>query len=250
MGAYETAMGEFCARNAEAPECVSFALCQEDPKLLSCAFRQLNRDWEILVQTFGEDLSWSLKKVRDRLMTIVRKEGRSMRLLIAGEMPGSPEDESTPRQDWPITRTLDSWLFRAGWDRGDVLQIPYVNVYPYYVTDEEGFSRAATREEVRETAHILDAAIQAIRPDGVMTLGALALWAFVPNVRHFMEKDGGSQYRCTRAGLTFPVIPFPHPSESNRIFRDEAGGIAVSRAIDTLSRLKTRVEDASRQEVA
>ena len=93
-----------------------------------------------------------------------------------------------------------------------------------------------------EQAHLVDEVIREVEPEGAITLGVLATWAMVPNVRHFMEKDGGSQYRCVRAGHTFPVIPFPHPSERNRIFLEPAGSEAVARGIETLSRLKARVE--------
>jgi uracil-DNA glycosylase len=150
--------------------------------------------------------------------TVFGEGRRGSRILFVGEQPGDREDLAGRPFVGPAGRLLDRCLDDAGIDRRDA----YVtNVVKHFKHEHRGKRRIHKRpsaEEIRACRPWLEAELDVIAPEVIVTLGATAAQALL-----------GRDFRLTRnrgefhdAGLGPPVLATIHPSAVLRAPDDQA----------------------------
>jgi uracil-DNA glycosylase family protein len=111
---------------------------------------------------------------RDATQTVFGEGRASAEVVLVGEQPGDQEDRRGRPFVGPAGRVLDEALEEAGIDRADVY---ITNVVKHFKFTPRGKRRIHKRPSAAETAACrpwLDAELKAIKPTGLMALGATA----------------------------------------------------------------------------
>lgn len=150
--------------------------------------------------------------------TVFGEGRRRSRVILLGEQPGDREDLAGRPFVGPAGRLLDRSLAEAGIDRRDA----YVtNVVKHFKHERRGKRRIHKRpsaEEIRACRPWLEAELDVVEPEAIVTLGATAAQALL-----------GRSFRLTHhrgefhdAGLGAPLLATIHPSAVLRAPDDEA----------------------------
>jgi DNA polymerase len=111
---------------------------------------------------------------RDATQTVFGEGRKRSRLMLVGEMPGDREDRAGRPFVGPAGRELDKALEAVGIDRDDVY---ITNAVKHFAFEERGkrrIHRTPKRFEVDACRPWLDAELDVIQPDVLVTLGATA----------------------------------------------------------------------------
>ena len=83
--------------------------------------------------------------------------------------------------------------------------------------------------EITECGGWLDAEIRILKPELVIPVGKLAIAQFLP-IAPLMEMIG-KRFRGARAGVSFDLVPLPHPSGASPWHRMEPGRSLLMQAL-------------------
>jgi uracil-DNA glycosylase len=155
---------------------------------------------------------------RPATQTVFGEGSPRARLMLVGEQPGDKEDLAGKPFVGPAGRELDRGLEEAGIERGDA----YVtNVVKHFKFEERGKRRihqTPKRFEIDACGPWLEAELEAVSPDALVLLGAVAAKALL-----------GSSFRVTRhrgelleSELAPIVTATIHPSAILRAPDDES----------------------------
>jgi uracil-DNA glycosylase len=108
-------------------------------------------------------------------------------LMIVGEQPGDREDVEGHPFVGPAGRLLDEVLEEAGIARGDVYLTNVVKHFKYKQRGKRRIHQKPDASEIRACRPWLDAELDAVRPEALVALGAVAAQALL-----------GREFRVTR----------------------------------------------------
>ena len=100
-------------------------------------------------------------------------------LMLVGEQPGDVEDREGHPFVGPAGRVLDQGLERAGIDRGSVYLTNVVKHFKWRPRGKRRIHQKPNAEEVAACRRWLDAELDAVRPLGLLCLGATAAQALL-----------------------------------------------------------------------
>ena len=155
------------------------------------------------------------------------------RVVMIGEVPGDREDQAGHVFVGPAGKLLDEVLAAAGIDRSDVYLTNAVKHFKFTRRGKRRIHDKPTRYEQRACKPWLDAELELIRPEVVVTLGAVASQAlFGP---HFLvTEQRGQPFASEYAPFTFATV---HPSSVLRAPDAEARASAKRALIADLAKI-------------
>jgi uracil-DNA glycosylase len=154
------------------------------------------------------------------------------KVLLVGQAPGSREGELKKPFAWTAGTMLFKWFGLLGVDeeafRGGVYMAAVCRCFPGKKPGASG-DRVPDPDEIRNCASWLDTEIEINRPALVLAVGKLAIAEFM----EVNKLDGvvGRMHRATRNGVTFDVIPLPHPSGASAWQHIEPGKTLLKKAL-------------------
>lgn len=159
------------------------------------------------------------------------------RVISVGQAPGSKEPVLGRPFAWTAGKTLFRWFTETcGWSEDDFRSRIYMaavcRCFPG--KNKTGGDRVPAPDEIERCAGWLDAEIALLRPALVLPIGKLAIEQFLPPAP-LTELIGGS-FRITRGGITFDLIPLPHPSGASPWHRMEPGRTLLRRALGRIAK--------------
>lgn len=153
-----------------------------------------------------------LKKVEDEAREVLKKPGTNLvfadgnpnsKIMLIGEAPGFHEDQQGKPFVGAAGKLLNTLLDSAGLKREDVY---ITNV----LKNRPPNNRDPLPEEIQEASRFLDAQIEIIDPEVVITLGRFSMGKFMPGAK--ITQVHGQPKRVGRR----IVIPMFHPAAALR----------------------------------
>jgi uracil-DNA glycosylase len=154
------------------------------------------------------------------------------RVMSVGQAPGVKEPIMGRPFAWTAGKTLFRWFASAcGWSEEDFRSRVYMaavaRCFPGKATT--GGDRVPDEMEIAACSRWLEAEIRLLRPELVLPIGKLAIAQFV-EFEKLTEVIGG-EFRVTKHGHTFDVVPLPHPSGASTWHRMEPGKSLLEKAL-------------------
>ncbi len=175
----------------------------------------------------------------DATQTVFGDGPRKAKLMLVGEQPGDKEDVEGEPFVGPAGRVLTEALDAAGIARDDVYLTNAVKHFKWRAKGKRRLHQTPRAGEITACRPWLDAELEAIRPVGLLALGATAGKALFGS-RVQVGKDRGRLLESSLAPLAALTI---HPSAILRQ-RDHAEREEVMAAlVDDLRMLATAVDD-------
>ena len=165
--------------------------------------------------------------------TVFGEGRRRSKVMFVGEQPGNEEDLAGKPFVGPAGRLFDTVLAEAGIDRN---QTYVTNVVKHFKWEPRGKRRIHKKPNAQEIAACrpwLQAEIDVIKPEVIVTLGATAAQAlFGPQFR--VTKQRGQFLESTLAPYVMATV---HPSSILRAPDEETRRIEHRRFVDDLKKL-------------
>ncbi len=166
------------------------------------------------------------------------------RVLLVGQAPGVREPVLGRPFAHTAGRTLFGWFGRAiGWDeatiRGRFHFAAVCRCFPGKAASGGG-DRVPDATEIGNCAGWLTGEITLIRPALVLPVGRLAIAQFVPGAEKLKldalvgRQISGASHRDL-PGVTFDLLPLPHPSGASTWHRMEPGRTLLEQALARLA---------------
>ncbi|MGI8562705.1 MAG: uracil-DNA glycosylase family protein [Candidatus Dormibacter sp.] len=162
---------------------------------------------------------------------------RDAEFFLIGQAPGPVEHGLHRPFMGRAGRELERWMLRARFSSGEEFRrhtyiAAIMRCFPGPNASGSG-DRPPPAAAIRNCSHWLEAELKLVRPRAVLLVGQLAAGRFL-----------GPAPLDERVGQAFgsnPVLlPLPHPSGTSRWLNDPANRERLTRALDTLSRLRER----------
>lgn len=118
-------------------------------------------------------------------------------LVLVGEVPGDQEDRQGRPFVGPAGRLIDELLKEAGLDRREVYLTNAVKHFKFVVQGKRRFHQKPTSREIAACQPWLTAELEAIRPKGIVCLGATAAQSLL-----------GKEFRLTHQFGQFQTSPW------------------------------------------
>jgi uracil-DNA glycosylase family 4 len=139
------------------------------------------------------------------------KGSLTAKIMLIGEWPGSPEDESGDVWGGPIGKEVKRLLWKAGISAQEVFLTTVVRCYPKAPPPER--IREPKKDEIEACADYLDKEIAAIQPTIIVPMGTIAVKRIFGKVSTIKGTRGAEvwseKYNCK-------VIPIYHPMTLRR----------------------------------
>lgn len=168
------------------------------------------------------------------------------RIMVIGQAPGPTAAE----RPWPYSgasgKTLRSWLARAGFDPDDLYNpdrfylTSLTKCFPGKAVQGAG-DRVPSRREIELCAPHLDAELQVVQPELILSLGRLSINRMLPSTRKLTLYDVVGVPRPVEyapAG-TATVLALPHPSGVSRWLNAPVNRERLYLALDWLSQARS-----------
>jgi uracil-DNA glycosylase len=154
------------------------------------------------------------------------------RVMSVGQAPGVKEPILGRPFAWTAGKTLFKWFAAAcGWSEADFRSRIYMAAVARCFPGKAatGGDRVPDETEVATCSRWLTDEIGLLRPLLVLPIGKLAIAQFV-TFEKLTEVIGG-EFRVTKHGHTFDVVPLPHPSGASTWHRMEPGKSLLEKAL-------------------
>jgi uracil-DNA glycosylase len=144
---------------------------------------------------------------------VVHRPERPPRMVLVGQAPGSRE----PLRGRPFAFTagtrMFAWFAGLGASEEEFRRRVYIaavlRCFPGRAP--AGGDRVPAPDEIANCASHLERELQLLRPATVIAVGQLAIGRFLPAPAPLQERVG-QVFAVERDGLSFEVVPLPHPS--------------------------------------
>lgn len=158
-------------------------------------------------------------------------------VMVIGQAPGVRE----PTLKRPFAHTAGKTLFRwfeefCGLDetamRARVYFAAVIRCFPGKAPG--GSDRVPTSQEIRNCSGWMDAEFEILRPRLVIPVGRLAIAQFIA----FEKLDAiiGRRFNIIRKGITFDLVPLPHPSGVSPWHKISPGRELLAKAMRVIAR--------------
>ena len=157
------------------------------------------------------------------------------KILLVGQAPGVKDPVLKKPFAWTAGKTLFRWFREStGVDEANFRELVYMaavcRCYPG--KNPKGGDRVPEVDEIENCAEWLKAEIQFLKPDLVIPVGKLAIQQFLTFGK--LTEIIGDTYRQKKYGISFDLIPFPHPSGASTWHRMEPGKTLTLKALETI----------------
>ena len=158
------------------------------------------------------------------------------KVLLVGQAPGVKEPILGRPFAWTAGKTLFRWFSeQCGVDetafRKSVYMAAVCRCFPG--KNPQGGDRVPAPAEIGECGGWLDAELRILRPELVIPVGKLAIAQFLPAAP--LVEMIGKRFRGERAGVSFDLVPLPHPSGASPWHRTEPGRTLLMRALKEIA---------------
>ena len=168
---------------------------------------------------------------RDATQTVFGEGAPDARLVLIGEQPGDVEDREGQPFVGPAGRLLDDALGAAGIDRGQTYVTNAVKHFKWTAKGKRRIHQRPNRTEVVACRQWLDAELEVLRPDALVTLGATAGQALFGSRFRIKDADGAVLDLDGR-----PLVATLHPSAVLRARTSEDRATSFDRLVADLRR--------------
>jgi uracil-DNA glycosylase len=132
----------------------------------------------------------------------------SAKLMLVGEQPGDREDVEGRPFVGPAGRLLDRALADLGWPRERLYVTNAVKHFKFELRGRRRIHKTPGQLETLACLHWLESEIEAIRPEGIVALGAVATRSLLGRAVGVLKSRG--QWLERKDGI--PVLVTLHPS--------------------------------------
>lgn len=154
-------------------------------------------------------------------------------VMLIGQAPGVREGPMGKPFAWTAGRTMFQWFEHLGLGeepfRNRVYMAAVCRCFPGKAP-KGGGDRVPSDEEVERCSKHLAAEARILQPRLVIPVGKLAIAQLLPEAEQLVDVVGTTQ-EATLGGVTFDVIPLPHPSGASTWHRMEPGKTLLVRAL-------------------
>jgi DNA polymerase len=175
---------------------------------------------------------------KDATQTVFGSGYKKAELMLVGEQPGDREDIEGEPFVGPAGGVLARALEEAKIDRGEVYLTNAVKHFKWRARGKRRLHQTPRAGEVEACKPWLEAELEAVRPTGLLALGATAAKAlYGPSVR--VTRDRGRLIESSLAPVAALTI---HPSAILRLRDHDEREDALAGLVDDLRLLATAVE--------
>lgn len=158
------------------------------------------------------------------------------RVFLVGQAPGPHEREGNRLFAFTAGTRLFQWFARLGVSeeefRARVWMAAAIRCFPGRAP--QGGDRVPAPDEVATCADWLEREFAFVEPSTVIAIGQLAISRFLPKAAPLAERIGRS-FPVEQFGLSFEVIPLPHPSGRSTWLIHPENQRLLSLALDRLA---------------
>lgn len=156
--------------------------------------------------------------------------------MLIGQAPGIREPVVGKPFAWTAGRTLFRWFAEScGVDeeqfRSSIYMAAVCRCFPG--RNATGGDRVPDTTEIANCSHWLNSEFLLLRPRLVIPVGKLAIAQLLPIEN--LNKIIGHSFRAERVGISFDVIPLPHPSGASPWHRIEPGKSLLQKALSLIA---------------
>jgi uracil-DNA glycosylase len=158
------------------------------------------------------------------------------RILLVGQAPGVREPAAGKPFAWTAGRTLFRWIEDAtGLTESEArAKIYFAAVCRCFPGKAPGGSdRVPNPQEIANCSSWLSRELEILRPQLILPVGKLAIAQFMAVGK--LEEIIGRNFRVTRDGRTFDLVPLPHPSGASPWPRISPGRELLQRALQLIA---------------
>jgi uracil-DNA glycosylase len=156
------------------------------------------------------------------------------KVYLAGQAPGPHEGRLGKPFAWTAGKTLFRWFGTIGIDEDDFRHRAFMaaicRCFPG--KSKQGGDRVPSPDEVTACSTWMQREIELLRPELVIPVGRLAIEQFLPVAP--LTDSIGKQFRTSKFGHEFDLIPLPHPSGASTWFKREPGKTLLTEALQTI----------------
>jgi uracil-DNA glycosylase len=193
-------------------------------------------DWAALDRHLGEVRRCRICPTVEPPPVVARPEVWP-RLMLVGQAPGPKEVVAQRPFAYTAGSRLFSWFARFGVSeeefRRRVFMCAVIRCFPGRAP--QGGDRVPSPQEIADCAPYLEEELRLIRPATVLAVGQLAIKRLLPEPMSLHERVGRS-FPASRSGLTFEVIPLPHPSGRSTWLNVPENQARLERALELVRR--------------
>lgn len=159
------------------------------------------------------------------------------KVLLVGQAPGVKEPILGRPFAWTAGKTMFRWFAeQCGVDeaafRARVYMAAVCRCFPG--KNAHGGDRVPSPAEITECGGWLDAELRLLQPELVIPVGKLAIAQFLAPAP--LVETIGRTFRGERAGVSFDLVPLPHPSGASPWHRTEPGRGLLLQALGRIAR--------------
>ena len=179
---------------------------------------------------------------KDATQTVFGQGRRTSRLMLVGEQPGDKEDREGEPFVGPAGRLLDRALEEAGIDRAEAYVTNAVKHFKWRPSGKRRLHQTPRAGEIEACKPWLQAEVEAIKPQGLLAMGATAARSlFGTKVK--VTKDRGRPLESPLAPVAAVTI---HPSAILRLRDHDEREAELAAFVADLEAVASALQGASR----
>lgn len=157
-------------------------------------------------------------------------------VILVGQAPGDKEPKMGRPFAWTAGKTLFKWFLESTGTleshfRSRIYMAAVCRCFPG--KKETGGDRVPEVDEIQKCSSWLDREIEILKPGLIIPVGKLAIQQFLPPMK--LDECIGKTFKGTRNGVTFDVIPLPHPSGASPWHRMEPGKSFLKQGLELIA---------------
>jgi uracil-DNA glycosylase len=159
------------------------------------------------------------------------------KVMLIGQAPGVKEPILGRPFAWTAGKTMFRWFSeQCGVDEATFRETVYMaavcRCFPGKTA--QGGDRVPSPAEIAQCGSWMDAELRLIQPELVIPVGKLAISLFLPAAP--LTETIGKKFRAERAGVSFDLVPLPHPSGASPWHRMEPGRSLLHQALAKIAK--------------
>lgn len=158
------------------------------------------------------------------------------RVMLVGQAPGPREPLMGKPFAWTAGKTMFRWFHEASGIgeeefRSRVYMAAVCRCFPG--KSAHGGDRVPEPQEIAKCSEWLEAEISILKPALILLVGKLAIEQFLDFRK--LNEVVGETFQAERAGVSFEVLPLPHPSGASVWHRVEPGKTLLKKSLKRMA---------------